>query len=208
MSEFVENTLNSKQPIPDTIESVFGVPINEIVSVPITDVSVPDVSVPDVSVILIDEITKFTFHQIFENFLIQIKDQNNDYNIIITPKMHTYFTLLCKENNPLFSEIESILKTIIIDDKIDIKDIPNIIVLVTKMYNTIKNDKDVPICDPYELIVTLLKVLIILYVKTNNIENDKLVGELDEIIKASTELIKLKAIQNSIFSCLKNLKLI
>ena len=221
MSEIVENTLDL---IP---ESVFGVPINEIVSQPIINEIVNEVvsqpiineivnevvSQPIVNeivnepIILIDEITKITFCQIFENFLSKDNTQLSEYNITITPNMHKYFTLLCKENNSIFNEIELTLKTIISDDKIDIKDVPNVIVLVTKIYNIIKNNKYVPNCDPYELIITLLKVLIILYIKTNKIGNEQLVGELDEIIKASTDLIKLKAIKRSIFSCLKNLKL-
>ena len=213
MSEIVEHT---EDLIP---ESVFGVPINEIVSEPnISEIINEIVSEPIINEIineivsepniLIDEITKITFSQIFENFLSKNNDQLTEYNITITPNMHKYFTLLCKENNSIFNEIELTLKTIISDDKIDIKDVPNVIVIVTKIYNIIKNDKYVPNCDPYELIITLLKVLIILYIKTNKIGNEKLVGELDEIIKASTDLIKLKAIKRSIFSCLKNLKLI
>jgi hypothetical protein len=212
MSEIVEHT---EDLIP---ESVFGVPINEIVSEPnISEIINEIVSEPIISEIineivsepniLINEITKITFSQIFENFLSKDNTQLSEYNITITPNMHKYFTLLCKENNSIFNEIESTLKTIISDDKIDIKDVPNVIVLVTKIHNIIKNDKYVPNCDPYELIITLLKVLIILYIKTNKIGNEQLVGELDEIIKASTDLIKLKAIKRSIFSCLKNLKL-
>ena len=152
MSEIVENTLDL---IP---ESVFGVPINEIINEAIISEIVSEpiiseiinqpiineiVSEPIISeiinqpiiseiisetiinapTILIDEITKITFSQIFENFLSKNNDQLTEYNITITPNMHKYFTLLCKENNSIFNEIELTLKTIISDDKIK-KEIP------------------------------------------------------------------------------------
>jgi hypothetical protein len=201
VSEPIINEIVSEPIISEIISEIVSETVNEIINQPIINEIINEPT------ILIDEITKITFSQIFENFLSKNNDQLTEYNITITPNMHKYFTLLCKENNSIFNEIELTLKTIILDDKIDIKDVPNVILIVTKIYNIIKNDKYVPNCDPYELIITLLKVLIILYIKTNKIGNEQLVGELDEIIKASTDLIKLKAIKRSIFSCLKNLKL-
>ena len=98
------------------------------------------------------EITKITFNQIFENFLNQSEEQLNKFSIKLSSEMKTYFLLLCKEKPAFFNEVEVSLKNIIMDDKIDTKDIPEIMILVYKVYGIIKCDKNVPNVDPYELI--------------------------------------------------------
>jgi hypothetical protein len=154
---------------------------------------------------VISGITKITFNQIFENFLNQSEAELNNFRIKLTPEMKTYFLLLCKNKPDFFKEVEVSLKNIIMDDKIDTKDIPEIITLVSKVYGIIKGDKNVPKVDPYELIKTLLKQLFIIYTETNKIHNAELVIALVSIIDASIDLVKLKSIKVPKIGCLNSI---
>ena len=113
--------------------------------------------------------------------------------------------MLCKDKPDFFNEVEVSLKNIIMDDKIDTKDIPEIIILVSKVYGIIKGDKNVPKVDPYELIKTLLKQLFIIYTETNKLHNAELVIALVSIIDASIELVKLKSIKVPKVGCLSSI---
>jgi hypothetical protein len=119
--------------------------------------------------------------------------------------MHKYFLILCKEKSEFFADIDASLKKIILDDKIDTKDIPEIIVLVTKVYEIIKSDKAVPKVDPYELIKTLLNMVFTLYIETNKVQNKELAIELLKIIDVSIDLIKLKALKPPKIGCFNSL---
>jgi hypothetical protein len=151
------------------------------------------------------DITKINFNQVFENFLNQNEEQLKKVNITIAPEMKKYFLLLCKDKPEFFNDIESSLKKIIMDDKIDTKDIPEIMILVSKVYGIIKGDKNVPKIDPYELIKTLLQQLFIIYAETNKIQNSELVVALVNIIDASINLVKLKSIKVPKVSCLSSI---
>jgi len=151
------------------------------------------------------DITKINFNQVFENFLNQNEEQLKKVNITISPEMKKYFLLLCKDKPEFFNDIESSLKKIIMDDKIDTKDIPEIMILVSKVYGIIKGDKNVPKIDPYELIKTLLQQLFIIYAETNKIQNSELVVALVNIIDASINLVKLKSIKVPKVSCLSSI---
>jgi hypothetical protein len=94
---------------------------------------------------VVGEIVQITFSQILENFLNQNANKLNELSVHINPTIQTYFLLLCKEQPDFFKDIESSLKKIILDNKIDTKDIPEIILLVTKAYQIIKSDKGVPL---------------------------------------------------------------
>jgi len=151
------------------------------------------------------DITKITFSQMLENFLNQNKDKLDSLSIKISPEMHKYFLLLCKEKGDFFTDVDSSLKKIILDDKIDTKDIPEIIILVTKVYEIIKSDKGFPKVDPYELIKTLLNMVFTLYIETNKVQNKELATDLLKIIDVSIDLIKLKAIKPPTIGCLSKL---
>ena len=113
--------------------------------------------------------------------------------------------VLFTDKPDFFNEVEVSLKNIIMDDKIDTKDIPEIMILVSKFYGIIKGDKNVPKVDPYELIKTLLHQLFIIYTETNKIHNSELVGSLIKIIEASIDLVKLKSIKVPKVGCLKSI---
>jgi hypothetical protein len=170
---------------------------------PIVDVkdAVKDVILTDVMI----DVAKITFSQILENFLNQNNDKLDTLSIKISPEMQKYFLLLCKEKSDFFVDIDASLKKIILDDKIDTKDIPEIIILVTKVYEIIKSDKAVPKVDPYELIKTLLNMVFTLYIETNKVQNKELAADLLKIIGVAIDLIKLKAIKPPKIGCLSKL---
>jgi hypothetical protein len=151
------------------------------------------------------DITRITFSQMLENFLNQNKDKLENLSIKLTPEIQTYLLILFKEKSSLFDDIDSSLKKIILDDKIDLKDIPEIIVLVTKVYEIINTDKGIPKVDPYELIKNILNIVFTLYIETNKVQNKELATDLLNIIGVSIDLIKLKAIKPPKIGCLSKL---
>ena len=166
--------------------------------VKVEDVKVEDVKVEDVKVDINvdekkDEVVK-TFLQLFEIFLAQHQTNLAKFDLKLTPEIQKYFLLLCKESPDLFGTVEETLKKIISDNRIDTKDIPDILVLVSKVYKTINGNKFIPIVDPYELIKTLLHITLVIYLETNKVENPQLLLDLLKIVESSIDLIKLTPI--------------
>jgi hypothetical protein len=146
------------------------------------------------------EITKLTFSQLVESFLNENK--LHTLSIQVSPEIQNFLLLLCKEQSCFFSDVEISLNKIILDNKIDTKDIPEIILLVTKVYEIITTDTTVfskvdTKFDPYELIKTILNMVFTLYIETNKVQNKQLATELLKIIDVSIDLIKLKSINLS-----------
>ena len=146
------------------------------------------------------EITKLTFSQLVESILNENK--LHTLSMTVSPEIQNYLLLLCKEQSCFFSDVEISLNKIILDNKIDTKDIPEIILLVAKVYDIITADttvstKVVSKVDPYELIKTILNIVFTLYIETNKVQNKQLATELLKIIDVSIDLIKLKSINLS-----------
>jgi hypothetical protein len=144
---------------------------------------------------IVEQIIQSTFHQLFEKTL-------HDAEFKINPEIKEYLLILCKENPVFFSDVEESLKKIIIDDKINSKDIPEIILLVGKIYEIIKSQKNSSNVDPYEIIKILLQTVFITYFKINNINNPELEDTILHIITVSIQLIKLQAFKPSKKGCL------
>ena len=139
-----------------------------------------------------------TFLQLFEIFLTQdqsiLAEKFTKFDLKLTPEVQKYFLLLCKESPDLFGSFEETLKKIILDDRVNSKDISDILVLVSKVYRIIRENKGVPIIDSYELIKTLIQLGFIVYIETNKIENPQLLLDLLKIVESSIDLIKLTPI--------------
>ena len=149
----------------------------------------------------LEEVMK-TFVQLVENFL----NKQEKTNIKLTPEIQKYFLILCKESPDLFGDFEQTLKKIISDDRINTKDIPDILVLVSKVYKVINENKGIPMIEPYELIKILLHLTFVVYIETNRVNNSQLLLDLLQIIDSSIELIKLTPIKNintKFFNCFK-----
>jgi hypothetical protein len=139
-----------------------------------------------------------TFLKLFEIFLTQdesiLAEKFTKFDVKLTPEIQKYFLLLCKESPDLFGSFEETLKKIILDDRINSKDISDILVLVSKVYRIIRENKGVPIVDSYELIKILIQLVFIVYIETNKIENSQLLLDLLKIVESSIDLIKLTPI--------------
>jgi hypothetical protein len=142
-----------------------------------------------------------TFLQLFEIFLTQEQSNLAKFDLKLTPEIQKYFLLLCKESPDLFGALEETLKKIISDNRINTKDIPDILVLVSKVYKIINENKGVPTVDPYELIKSLLHVTLVVYIETNKVENPELLLELLKIVESSIDLIKLTPIVPKKLGC-------
>lgn len=157
----------------------------------------------------LEEVEK-NFVQLFECFLTQdqtiLVDKFTKFNVKLTPELQQYFLLLCKESPELFGTFEETLKRIISDDKINTKDIPDILLLVSKVYNIIKINKGIPTVDPYEVIKSLLHVALSVYLETHNSvntnEHSLLLLDLLNIIDSSIDLIKMIPIVPKKWGCM------
>jgi hypothetical protein len=142
-----------------------------------------------------------TFLVLVETFLTREQDNLAKFKVKLTPEIQKYFLLLCKESPHLFGTVEETLKKIISDDRIDTKDIPDILVLVSKVHKIIMENRGVPIVDPYELIKILLQFTLFVYIETNKVENKDLLLELLKIVESSIELIKITPIVSKKVGC-------
>ena len=126
------------------------------------------------------------------------------FNVKLTPEIQKYFLLLCKESPNLFGIFEETLKRIILDNKINTKDIPDILLLVSKVYNTIKTNNGVPNVESYEIIKTLLHVALVVYLETHNSVNkveNSLLLDLLNIVDSAIDLIKITPIVSKKMGC-------
>jgi hypothetical protein len=187
-----------EEPVPVVEEPV---PVVEelvpVVEEPVPVVGEKDILDPNTNEI-IEQITQCTFHQIFEKTL-------EHESCKISPEIKQYILLLCKENTVFFSDVEDSLKKIIIDDKINTKDIPDIIMLVGKIYEIISSKNNTSKIDPYEVIKILLQNIFVTYFNINNINNSELEANILHIISVSIQLIKMQSFKPSKKGCLSRL---
>ena len=111
-----------------------------------------------------------------------------------------------QDHSVFFEQFDISVKRIISDNKIDTKDIPEIISLVSKLYIVIKKTKtNYKKLDTYELIKTILHILFVLHMQHHNIENDELTSSIINMLDASIDLLKLNSSLKSLKTpnCLK-----
>ena len=132
-----------------------------------------------------------------------LNDEKNNLTIKLPTDVKKYFLLLCQETPSVFGIIENDLKNIILDNKIDTKDIPELISLVSNIYSIIKYKKYSLNIDIYDLIKEMLNISFIVYIETNNIKNAKLLSDLLRIVDVSIDLIRIQpfAKKKSCFGC-------
>jgi hypothetical protein len=204
--------------VPDVVINDVVVPDVVINDVVINDVVVNDVVVNDV---VVNEAVKPELHiqteltdidinktilQLLVDLLSQNDDKLNNMNIHVTPEMRGYLLVVCKEYPDFFATVESTLKNIISDNKIDTKDIPEILILISKLYVIIRQHKhEINKLEPNTVVKTLLHILFVLYIQNHNIENDTLATAVVKIIEVSLDLIQLKLVEPPKIGCFKNL---
>ena len=141
------------------------------------------------------------FSQILETYLEESSVKLDSLKIPINPEIQKYMLILCKDNSSFFSTIEMSLKKIIIDNKIDTKDIPEVILLVANVYEMVKTDKMIIHVNPYDIIRTILDLIFTQYIETNKVQNKDLAIELLRIVDMAIELLKLETIKPSKSCC-------
>ena len=147
-----------------------------------------------------------TFLNLFESFITKEENNLHKYSVKLTPDIQKYFLLLCKETPDLFGSLEESLKKIIQDNLINTKDIPEILIVVSKVYQVINEKKPILDLNPYELLKTLLQLAFIVYIDNNKVENPQLLDDLLKIIEASINLIKLVPFLPKKINCFSFLK--
>ena len=145
----------------------------------------------------------------FENFLKKNEAELKEVNVRLSPELQVYFLDFCEENSIFFDSVENSLKLIIVDNQINSKDIPELLNLIVKIYILIKNKKQLPNIDPYEIIELMLRILFISYIiplvrdkDVNNVETvNQMVEQLLKIVKVAIELLRLPTMKVNMRSC-------
>ena len=155
------------------------------------------------------EIINLTLQKMFENFLKKNEAELKEVNVRLSPELQVYFLDFCEENSIFFDSVENSLKLIIVDNQINSKDIPELLNLIVKIYILIKNKKQLPNIDPYEIIELMLRILFISYIiplvrdkDVNNVETvNQMVEQLLKIVKVAIELLRLPTMKVNMRSC-------
>jgi hypothetical protein len=143
-------------------------------------------------------ITQITFKQIFENLLYKDIKEVDGHSVNIKKDIKEYFIYMCKERVEFFTSFEYVLKTIIVNNNVELKDIPLLLNLIITTYNNLKTDSEqIKNSDPKEIMKLLFEILIMLFIDTNDISNDKLQGELMNVIENAIILVSIKPIKST-----------
>jgi len=134
-----------------------------------------------------------TLFLMFQDLLVHNVSKIEEYKIVLPNEMRKYLLVIMKHNKEIFDDIENSVKKILADERIDSNDIPELLLVIAKLYEIvykskhIKNKKDY-----YDIVKTCIHLSFVLYLKYNNISNDDIVSSMSKIIDSSIELIKLK----------------
>jgi hypothetical protein len=163
---------------------------------------------------LMVDIINVTLQKMFENFLQKNAEELKKVHINLSPELQKYFILFCQEHPDFFTDIENSLKAIIVDNTINSKDIPELLILMSNIYILIKDKKvrtnHLEGVDPYDIIETLMKIAVMLWVEKENknysVESVQLlVEQVMAIVKIAIKLMKLPIMEavskKSCFGC-------
>ena len=125
---------------------------------------------------------KLTLIQLLER-LLQDNEKVKKMNLTLTPDIKSFIQKLLEKEPQLFATCETSLQKIISDNKINANDIPDLMVLITIIFNAIDSfdKKDLKNVDYYELVKNILHIIIELYVEKhcdNNNENNVLLVQI------------------------------
>lgn len=194
-------------------------PFSELrVEIPEFDVIIPEIIVPPPPQINNSSVPEFneTFFNDEEEIkietlgsivklLVTVMDIDERYSIAIDVKVKSVLETFLEEESFL-DDVESKIKLIVKDNKIDARDVPIILLLLAEIYEKLKNTTlsfDESLCSE------ILKVLFVVSIKENIItltENEEEILQcLYSIIDTSVKLMKTKeSSKKSIFTCLKS----
>ena len=167
--------------------------VNEVQSEPviITEVELPSVSTQPETV---DDIK--TLATVVMSLVFATTDEV-DTNVKVSPEVKSVLTRLM-ESQDYFDKVEVHLKDIIKDNKLDIKDVPKVMLMFTELYSVLTEKRivfDENLCG--ELVKTLFEVALksdIISVDTEDVET---ITNLYQIIDTSVKLLQTKSGGNS-----------
>ena len=147
------------------------------------------------------QLSQTTLLQLMYNLLRQNQTKLDNFTIKISPECKNNLLILCNKEPGLFFDAEDSLQKIVADNEINSKDVPELINLINKIFQTITENKqlftniDIP-----QFIKTLLHILFLLFIEKrsnnkNHEENTKLIECALSIIDASMDLIKIPNIK-------------
>jgi hypothetical protein len=148
-----------------------------------------------------NDVTCKPFVEICNKFLTQDKSILSKFDLELTPEIQQFVLSLCKESPDLLETIDETLKNIMLDEKIDTKDIPNFLILVKNVYNIIIKTKGIPNIEPYDLIKILLHLILVIHFNTNKVNYKETLTNLLTLVDTSIDLIKLTPFLNKKNKC-------
>lgn len=152
--------------------------------------------VEDISKNDISEVIKLSLIQLIENTL-KNNDELNKININLTSEIILFIQELLKTEPQLFEGIELSLQQIISDNKINSNDIPNLLVLITQVYDLVnKHKNNIKNVDYYDLVKNILHIVFKVYIEKHCNDDELLLVQCSlRIVDSSIELIKLRGFQ-------------
>jgi hypothetical protein len=186
--------------------SVVDTPNVDTLNVNTSVVNTPNVDTPNVDTLVIDNSNTNTLNIYNDTVRLILDVMGKDekikkYNINIDTKTNDIFIMIIKSNPLLFSDIEDTLIKIVKDGKIDLNDIPEILVLLKKLYEIIYGLKKTKksVIDVAKITGDILKILVLILTKENKIK----INNEEEFLKNVNELIDMAI---TLLSLNKNLK--
>jgi hypothetical protein len=145
-----------------------------------TDVSLivdASLSEPSVEKNEITEEIKLLEVKLLSEILLDIfkKDKNKDLSILLNKESVSILIKILDSNPELFNDIEKTLVEIVKDNKIDSSDLPNLIILIQKLYEFVHKVKDMKLDNKKraEICSELLKYIVHILVVERKIKIDE-----------------------------------
>ena len=157
----------------------------------VEETSVEETSVEETSVeenAVLKDLTTLTS---LVSLLVLQDDRMQKYNVTVSPKAKEILMRLLGINN-YFDHVEKLMKEIVHDNKIDARDVPKIMILLTELYKILKDVKDIEFDE--QLCGDVLKILFDIALKEQLIvideEDMELIISLYEIVDTSISLMQ------------------
>ena len=135
-----------------------------------------------------------SLYDLFEYLLVTNSIRLDLFTIKISEEIKGQLITIIENHKSIFDDIEKSIKQILADDKINSEDIPELLVVIGKLYEVFYKSKCVKKkWDYYKLIRMILHISFVLYTHDRKIENKEMIDILLKIVDSSIDLIQLKS---------------
>jgi hypothetical protein len=149
------------------------------------------------------DLLKASLLQIFMNLLTQNQEYlDNKFSVKISKDLKEQMLIICNKCPELFNGVNNSLEKIINDNKIDSKDVPELLRLLNNVYDLVSDiKKEIKAkynnFDIYDFIEKFLHILFVLFLKNKNIsdENKELLDCVVNIVSSTFDLLKASHIK-------------